>query len=82
MSDGKEKSKYVYKGYNPKNSKYSQKYNREHYRNAMTSFQKEFFDSTLKPVCDRLGMSVSAFVKEAILEKIERENLKEEGSRD
>lgn len=82
MSDEKEKSKYVYKGYNPKNSKYSQKYNRAHYKNAAVTLPNEFYDNTLKPLCNKLGMSVSAFVREAIMEKIERENLKKEGSRD
>lgn len=71
-----------YKGYNPKNSKYSQKYNREHYKNAAVTLPKEFYDGILKPLCDGLGMSVSSFVRDAITEKIERENLKKEGSRD
>ena len=68
---------YEYKGYDPKNSKYSQKYNRAHYKNAAVTLPKEFYDGTLKPLCDDLGMSVSAFVRAAIMEKIERENSKD-----
>ena len=82
MAEVEKTKKRVYKGYNPKNSKYVQKYNRTHYKNAAVTLPKEFYDDELKPLCDDLGMSVSAFVREAIIEKMERENSKNERGRD
>ena len=82
MAETEKTAGYSYKGYNPKNSKHVKKYNQAHYKYAAAYFPKEFYDDELKPLCDDLGLSISAFVREAIIEKIERENSKEERGRD
>ena len=63
---------YEYKGYNPKNSKHVQKYNAAHYKLVTVAFDKEYYTSTLKPFCEEIGLPLSAFVKEAVQNEIER----------
>lgn len=62
---------YEYKGYNPKNSKHVQKYNKDHYKIVGVPFDREYYNDTLKPLCDSLGISVSSFVRDAVKEKVD-----------
>lgn len=57
---------YEYKGYNPKNSKHVQKYVKSHYKRISVDLNIEYFENVLKPLCDLVGVSVSAFAKRAI----------------
>ena len=61
---------YQYKGYNPANVKYVQKYERDHYRNVNLRLDKSFYDDELKPLCDDLGVPVATFIKQLIADYI------------
>lgn len=61
-----------YKGYNPKNSKHVQKYNKAHYKISTIAFPVQYYEEVIKPICDSLGVTVSKFTKDAIEEKIDR----------
>lgn len=80
MAEENKKSTYVYKGYNPKNSKHVQKYDKSHYKRTYVRFPIQYYNEVLQPLCDSLGVTVPKFAKDAIEEKINRMNL-ETGSK-
>lgn len=49
------------------------KYARENLKRVPFDVQKEYYDSVLKPHADSMGMTVNGFIKQAIAEKIERD---------
>ena len=62
---------YTYKGYNPANSKHVKKYNSLHYKRVEIAFDKGYYESILKPICDSSGVTVSAFIKKAVADAVE-----------
>lgn len=57
--------------YNPKYNEHQYKYRTEKYKRIGVEFERSYYDETLKPAADNLGLKVNAFVKLAIREKIE-----------
>lgn len=64
--------KYEYKGYKPSNSKYVQKYIKDHYKRVEVRFSKDFYENELKPFCDSIGVPMSEFIKDAILTEMNK----------
>ena len=52
------------------------KYQKEKIKRVPLDVQKSYYEEVLKPAADKAGMPVNAFIKAAITEKIERENLR------
>ncbi len=64
-----------YKGYDPKvGKKATMKYIKEKRHRLELTWKKEDFDNRIAPAAEKVNMTVSAFIKEAIDEKIERMN--------
>lgn len=55
--------------------KYVKKYNKEHNKRLCLDFRKVFFEGVLKPAAEKTGQSVTAFIKQAVTERLEREGL-------
>ena len=62
---------YEYKGYNERNNKHVLKYKATHYKQVTVSFDREYFDSYVKPLCDSMGVSVASFIKNAVEHEVE-----------
>ena len=73
----RKRPEYIYKGYNPKNSKHVQRYNKDHYKLIGVRFDISFYEESLKPLCEELGITVASFAKEATLEKFNLLNSKD-----
>lgn len=52
--------------YNPKYSKKHEEYRSRKYKRVGLDFEKEYYDTVLKPAADASGMPVNTFIKEAI----------------
>ena len=52
--------------YDPKNSKHVHKYMNAHYKRIDLSVHKEYYDETLLPACQKAGLPVNTFIKQAI----------------
>lgn len=52
---------------------YQKTYQKEHYKIAAVKFDLEFFNSELFPVIQKSGLTTNAWIKEACLEKLERD---------
>lgn len=52
---------------------YINKYKREHYKRIPVEVPVEYYTDKLAPAAKKKGISVSAYAKEAIKEKLERE---------
>lgn len=48
------------------------KYAKTHKRRIPLDVQNDYYDNTLKPICDQLGIPVNTFIKQAITHEIER----------
>jgi hypothetical protein len=51
------------------------KYAKNNIKRVPFDCQKDYYEEVLKPAAEKAGMPVNAFIKAAIAEKIERENL-------
>ena len=51
------------------------KYIKEHTKQIMVRYKKEEYIERIKPAIDKSGIPISTFIKQAILEKIERDGL-------
>ncbi len=60
--------------YNPKRNDYIDKYKSDHYKRVAVDFKKSYYDETLKPAADSAGVPVASYIKEAVSEKINRDN--------
>ena len=59
--------------YDEKMKDYTIKYAKQNLKRIPFDVQKEYYETVLKPHADFLGMSVNGFIKQAIQEKIERD---------
>ena len=66
------KRKYKYTGYNPKNAKYVNEYKRKHMKLIQVSFNKEYYEETVEPILNSLGISASAFIRMAVENEVKR----------
>lgn len=53
----------------------SVKYRKSHIRRIGLDVQNEYFETVLKPAVDKTGETVNGFIKKAIQQRIEREEL-------
>ena len=51
------------------------KYIKEKQRQITIRYQKDDFENRIKPAIDRSGMKLTTFIKQAVDEKIERDQL-------
>jgi len=58
--------------YDSNNNKYVNSYKRRHYKRIPLEVGIDFYTDELAPAAEKCGMTVSAFVKEAIKEKLEK----------
>jgi hypothetical protein len=56
-------------------TEYRIRYAKENLKRVPFDCQKDYYEEVLKPAAEKAGMKVNAFIKAAIAEKIERENL-------
>lgn len=49
------------------------RYNEKHLKRVPLDMQKDYYEQVLKPAADRSGVPVNTYIKNAIREKIERE---------
>lgn len=49
------------------------KYAKQNLKRIPFDVQKEYYDTVLKPYADSIGMTINGFIKQAISEKIERD---------
>ena len=49
------------------------KYNEKNIKRIPLDVQKEYFETVLKPAADSAGVGVNTYIKQAIAEKIERD---------
>lgn len=59
--------------YDRRQNKYTNKYKRDHYKRIGLLIDKSFYDEILAPKIEKSGLSVNAWIKQAIDEKIVRE---------
>ena len=52
------------------------KYHKEKIKRIPLDIQKDYFENTLLPAAEKSGMPVNTFIKQAIAEKIARDDLK------
>lgn len=50
------------------------KYNAKNIKRIPLDVQKEYYETVLKPAADSAGIGVNTYIKNAIAEKIERDN--------
>lgn len=61
--------------YTPEMNKSSQRYVRHGQKSILIKFRKDDYDKIIQPAVQKTGMPMVTFIKEAIFEKIEREQL-------
>lgn len=59
--------------YNPKYNEQNYKYRSKKYKRVGVDFEKEYYENVLAPAVDASGVSMSAYIKQAVFEKMERE---------
>lgn len=59
--------------YNPKYLQTDYKYRRDHFKRVGIDFQKEYYETVLKPAADAAGETVNGYIKEAVRRRIEAE---------
>lgn len=50
---------------------YINEYKKKRFKNVTLELDKDFYENALIPAVEKKGMSVTAYIKEAIIEKIE-----------
>ena len=61
--------------YNEASKKATTKYIKESTRTINIRFKKDLYDKEIEPAIKKSGKPVRTFMKEAIMEKLERDNL-------
>lgn len=59
--------------YNPKYNKQNYKYRSKKYKRIGVDFEKEYYENALAPAVAASGVSMSAYIKQAVTEKMVRE---------
>ena len=57
-------------------NKYNQMYKKQNYKRVPLDLQIDYYDKILKPAAEIAGVPVNTFIKQAIAEKIARDDLK------
>ena len=55
-------------------SEYVAEYKKAHYKRVSLDLRKDFYEKHLQPAAKSKRMSMNSYIKEAIEEKLEREN--------
>lgn len=53
-------------------TRYDMQYQKEHIKRISFNVQQTYFNEVLKPTCDKLGLPVNTFIKQAIEHEIVR----------
>lgn len=61
----------------PAANKRQYRYNERHIKRIPLDVQKEYYDQVLKPAAEAAGLPVNTYIKEAVAEKIDRDQQKE-----
>ena len=61
-------------GYTQKSNKNSIKYVKDHQKVIMIRYMNTVFENEIMPFVEKSGMKLATFIKQAIKEKIERDN--------
>ena len=56
-------------------NKYTQMYKKENYKRVPLELRLDYYNGVFIPAVNRAGVAVNAFIKQAIQEKIERDQL-------
>lgn len=51
------------------------RYTKKHLKRVEVRFQKEEFESKIKPAADAAGLPVGTYIKQAVYEQIERDKI-------
>lgn len=60
--------------YNPKYNEQAYKYRKDNLKRVGVDFNKTYYSEVLSPAVEESGLTISGYIKQAISEKIEREN--------
>lgn len=63
--------------YNAKYNDQKYKYRTDKFKRVGVDFDKEYYNNELKPAADKEGLAVGKYIKIAVAEKIERDNIPE-----
>ena len=61
--------------YSEQQNKRNIEYVKEHQKQIQVKYKKEEYEDFVKPAIEKSGMPVATFIKMAVKEKIERDNL-------
>lgn len=62
-----------YKQYKENLKKYQAKYKKEHYKTASVLLDRKMFEDEITPLLEKSGLTMNAWLKLAIMEKLERD---------